>query len=278
MLIRPTAVAGTFYPSAASEIHHLFEQWRINAVTAKPSGQKTIDDKRPRALIVPHAGYLFSGQAAFESYQLWQASDGTPSEEIKTVVIMGPAHRYAFKGIATVSADALETPLGHLPVDTELRDELLAEFGSVIVSDEANAPEHSIEVHQPFIKSILPNVKVLPLLNGDVSVNEVSRVLSKLWSRSDVYFVISSDLSHFHSYSDAQKIDLQTAQLINSRNWQSLSGTRACGYRGIQGLLNLENSPSFDIQALRLLNSGDTVGDKEQVVGYGSWAIYEEVK
>ncbi len=278
MLIRPTAVAGTFYPSSASEIQRLFEQWRLNTGSAKSGDQQTTSDKRPRALIVPHAGYVYSGQAAFESYQLWQASDATPWEEIKTVVVMGPAHRYAFEGIATVSADALDTPLGRLPVDTQLRDELLSEFGSVVVSDEANAPEHSIEVHLPFIEAVLPNVKVLPLLNGDVSVNEVTKVLSKLWSRPDVCFVISSDLSHFHSYAEAQQIDQQTAQFINTRNWQSLNGARACGYKGIQGLLNLESSPSFDIQALRLINSGDTAGDKQRVVGYGSWAIYEGVK
>ena len=283
MLIRPTltrpmAVAGTFYPSSASEIQRLFDLWRLNAASVKSGGQKTTSAKRPRALIVPHAGYVYSGQTAFESYQLWQASDATPLEEIKTVVVMGPAHRYAFEGIATVSADTLETPLGRLPVDTQLRDELLAEFGSVIISDEANAPEHSIEVHLPFIKAILPNVKVLPLLNGDVSVNEVTKVFSKLWSRPDVCFVISSDLSHFHSYAEAQQIDQQTAQLINAGNWQSLNGARACGYKGIQGLLNLENSPSFDIKALQLINSGDTAGDKQRVVGYGSWAIYEGVK
>jgi hypothetical protein len=278
MLVKSTAVAGTFYPSSASEIQRLFDLWRLNAASAKLNGQKTISDKRPRALIVPHAGYVYSGQMAFESYQLWHASDGTPLEEIKTVVVMGPAHRYAFEGIATVSADALETPLGNLPVDTLLRDELLAEFGSVIISDEANAPEHSIEVHLPFIKTLLPNAKVLPLLNGDVSVNEVTKVLSKLWSRLDVCFVISSDLSHFHSYAEAQQIDQQTAQLINTRNWQSLNGARACGYKGIQGLLNLEKSPFFDIQELQLNNSGDSAGDKQQVVGYGSWAIYEEVK
>lgn len=277
-LTRPMAVAGTFYPSAASGIQRLFEQWRMNADSAESGGQQTTSDKRPRALIVPHAGYVYSGQVAFESYQLWQASHGAPSEEVKTVVVMGPAHRYAFEGIATVSADTLETPLGRLSVDTQLRDELLSEFGSVIVSDEANAPEHSIEVHQPFIKAVLPNVKVLPLLNGDVSVNEVSKVLSKLWSLPDVYFVISSDLSHFHSYAEAQQIDQQTAQLINAGSWQTLNGTRACGYKGIQGLLNLEKSPSFDIQPLQLINSGDTAGDKQRVVGYGSWAIYEGVK
>lgn len=278
MLIRPTAVAGTFYPRSASEIQRLFDLWRLNAASAKSDGQKKISNKRPRALIVPHAGYVYSGQMAFESYQLWQASDETPLEEIKTVVFMGPAHRYAFEGIATVSADALETPLGNLPVDTLLRDELLAEFGSVIISDEANAPEHSIEVHLPFIKEILPNAKVLPLLNGDISVHEVTKVLSKLWSRPGVCFVISSDLSHFHSYAEAQQIDQQTAQLINTRNWQSLNGARACGYKGIQGLLNLQKSHSFDIQELQLNNSGDSAGDKQQVVGYGSWAIYEEVK
>lgn len=278
MLIRPTAVAGTFYPRSASEIQRLFDLWRLNAASAKSDGQKKISNKRPRALIVPHAGYVYSGQMAFESYQLWQAGDETPLEEIKTVVFMGPAHRYAFEGIATVSADALETPLGNLPVDTLLRDELLAEFGSVIISDEANAPEHSIEVHLPFIKEILPNAKVLPLLNGDISVHEVTKVLSKLWSRPGVCFVISSDLSHFHSYAEAQQIDQQTAQLINTRNWQSLNGARACGYKGIQGLLNLQKSHSFDIQELQLNNSGDSAGDKQQVVGYGSWAIYEEVK
>ena len=278
MLTRSTAVAGSFYPSTASEIQSLFDLWRLNAARAKSGGQKTISDKHPRALIVPHAGYVYSGQVAFESYQLWQASNEKPLDEIKTVVIMGPAHRYAFEGIATVSVDALETPLGTLPVDTELRDALLAEFGSVIVSDEANAPEHSIEVHLPFIKAILPNAKVLPLLNGDVSVNEVSKVLSKLWSRPDVYFVISSDLSHFHSYAEAQQIDKQTAEFINGGNWPLLNGARACGYKGIQGLLNLETQYPLSIQALQLINSGDTAGNKQSVVGYGSWAIYEEVK
>jgi AmmeMemoRadiSam system protein B len=278
MLIRPTAVAGAFYPNSASEIQNLFDLWHSEAGENESSKQTSSVAKFPRALIVPHAGYVYSGQMAFESYQLWQASDGIPLEEIKTVVVMGPAHRYAFEGIATVSAEALETPLGNLAVDTQLRDALLAEFGSVIVSDEANAPEHSIEVHLPFIKAMLPNAKVLPLLNGDVSVDEVTKVLSKLWSRSDVYFVISSDLSHFHSYAEAQQIDQQTAQLINTRNWPSLSGARACGYKGIQGLLNLENSSSFDIQELQLNNSGDSAGDKQRVVGYGSWAIYEEVK
>ncbi len=288
MLIRPTTVAGTFYPSTASEIQRLFESWGLNVANSKPDGQKTTSAKLPRALIVPHAGYVYSGEVAFTSYQLWksanqkprnrQPANAAPLDEIKTVVVMGPAHRYAFAGIATVSVDALDTPLGKLQVDTQLRDELLTDFSSVIVSDEANAPEHSLEVHLPFIKAILPNVKVLPLLNGDVSVDEVTKVLSKLWSRPDVYFVISSDLSHFHTYAEAQQIDEQTAQLINTGNWQSLNGARACGYKGIQGLLNLKNSQPLEVQELQRINSGDTAGDKQSVVGYGSWAIYEEVK
>jgi len=269
--VRESAVSGLFYPDNPQQLKSYFSNWlpgRLPGVRAAAS--------LPRALIVPHAGYAYSGAAAAKGYQLWQGAE----DRIKTVVVMGPAHRVAFEGIATVSADELETPLGSLKVDVGIRDAILSEFAQVGVSDYANAPEHSLEVHFPFIKEILPDAKVLPLLNGHVATLQVVEVLERLWQDESVFFVISSDLSHFHTYDEAQQIDHQTADIINRRDSQSLNGERACGYKGIQGLLGMmahaENPDTFEIEQLELVNSGDTAGSIESVVGYGTWAIYQK--
>lgn len=268
--VRESAVSGLFYPDSPQQLRSYFDHWLPEESAGVHAGVSL-----PRALIVPHAGYAYSGAAAAKGYQLWQGA----GNRIKTVVVMGPAHRVAFEGIATVSADELETPLGRLKVDTVIRDALLSEFAQVGVSDYANAPEHSLEVHFPFIKEILPEAKVLPLLNGHVATLQVVEVLERLWQDESVFFVISSDLSHFHAYDEARQIDHQTADIINRRDWQSLNGERACGYKGIQGLLGMmahaEDPEAFKIEQLELVNSGDTAGSTESVVGYGTWAIYQ---
>lgn len=266
MLIRKMAVAGRFYPSAEPELTALFQQWR-----QRREEIATAIGQPPRALILPHAGYAYSGEAAYKGLQLWRAA----SDKIHTVVVMGPAHRMAFEGIATLSVDAVETPLGQLRLDIDLRNKLLQGGYQLGVSDVANAQEHSLEVHFPMIKSILPQAKVLPLLNGSVAASEVADLLSTLWSDPHVYFVISSDLSHFHSYEQAQKIDRETAQMIRQFDGRFLDGQRACGYKGIQGLLGLKSRYDLSIEQLQLLNSGDTAGDKQRVVGYGAWSMYE---
>ncbi|MEA1989063.1 MAG: AmmeMemoRadiSam system protein B [Pseudomonadota bacterium] len=264
--VRPPAVSGMFYPGNKQEISDFFAECENFSLI-----KHTHSNPIPRALILPHAGYIYSGCAAYEGYQYWQAA----SEKIKTVVVIGPAHRVAFEGIATVGVELLETPLGLVEVDGDLRDYMIKE-GLISVADQAHAAEHSIEVHLPFIQSMLPNAKILPLLDGMVSADKVKKIIESLWNDSGVYFVISSDLSHFHSYDEAKAIDKQTANLIESGDWQALNGNRACGYIGIQGLLKMQVSHSLKLEQIRLINSGDTAGDKQRVVGYGSWAVFEQ--
>ncbi|BCN93121.1 MEMO1 family protein [Thiomicrorhabdus immobilis] len=265
MDVRFPAVTGLFYPDSAQEIQD-FIKGCYSQITVRDESK----DKAPRALIVPHAGYVYSGCSALQGYQYWQNTD----TEIKTVVVIGPAHRVAFNGVATVSVDALQTPLGLVEVDCPLRDELI-DRGLIGFSDEANAPEHSLEVQFPFIQSIVPGAKIVPLLSGRVDSAKLSQIMEYLWSKKGVYFVISSDLSHFHTYEEAQRIDQQTADFINNVKWQSLNGERACGYIGIQALLRLQSKLGLNIEQLNLINSGDTAGDKQRVVGYGAWAIYD---
>ncbi|MDG6773026.1 AmmeMemoRadiSam system protein B [Thiomicrorhabdus sp. ZW0627] len=262
--IRQTAVAGLFYPQQPELLLTMFKEWMPD------EDMQSSNSEIPRALIVPHAGYVYSGEAAARGYKLWMGAE----DQIKTVVVMGPAHRVGFHGITTLDFDAVDSPLGPLEIDTQLRDELLETFPQIEVSNFAQKQEHSLEVHFPFLKYLLPDVKVLPLLNGSVSVDQVKQVLENLWQRKDVYFVISSDLSHFHPYDEARTIDSQTAEMVNQANWLPLNGERACGYKGIQGLLALHDEFSMQIQEVGLVNSGDTAGDKSRVVGYGTWAIY----
>lgn len=270
MSVRIPAVSGLFYPDSAEEIYGFFNQCEADLVVA----EEQISNP-PRALIVPHAGYVYSGCAAYQGYQCWQGE--VAKEAINTVVVIGPAHRVAFSGVATVTVDKLQTPLGLVEVDCELRDELV-DKGWVGFSDQAHAPEHSLEVQFPFIQDVLPNAKVLPLLNGMVDSTQVSNIIEYLWCKEGVYFVISSDLSHFHPYSEAQKIDQQTASYISNGEWQALDGQRACGYIGIQGVLRLKNKLALKLKQLNLINSGDTAGDKQRVVGYGTWAVYQKLQ
>ena len=259
----PAAVAGLFYPAEPDELNAWLDQQLAQSV-------ETPRQDPPRALIVPHAGYVYSGILAARAFSLWKNAP-----QIKTVVVIGPAHRVPFRGIATVTAEALETPLGQVPVDTRLRDELVHRFEQVGYLDVAHAPEHSLEVQLPFLQKTVPQAKVVPLLNGEVSAEEEAQVLNWLWQQPGVYFVISSDLSHYHPYEMARRIDSETAQLIETGDWTALNGERACGYKGIQGILALAKTHPLEIARLGLINSGDTAGPKDQVVGYGAWAIWD---
>ena len=264
--VRPAAVAGMFYPADPAELNQWLDTWLAAPVEVPRQDP-------PRALIVPHAGYVYSGALAARAFSLWK-----DAPQIETVVVIGPAHRVPFRGIATVTADALETPLGQVSVDTRLRDELVRRFEQVGYLDVAHAPEHSLEVQLPFIQKTVPQAKVVPLLNGEVSAEEEAEVLEWLWQQPGVYFVISSDLSHYHPYEVARRIDGETARLIESGDWAALSGDRACGYKGIQGVLALAGRRPLEMARLGLINSGDTTGPKDQVVGYGAWAIWDAAR
>lgn len=264
--IRATAVAGLFYPDNAK----VLGDWLAETLGDEAKG-RNLETMIPRAIIVPHAGYIYSGATAAKGFELWQGAQ----DKIRTVVVIGPAHRVGFRGVSTVDFSALATPLGELAVDCALRDELLQRFDFMSIHNAAHAPEHSLEVELPFIKYLLPDVQVLPLLNGSVSVQEEVDLIRDLWRRDEIYFVISSDLSHFLDYDSARKIDGETADLIESRAWQSLSAERACGYKGVQGVLAALDGQALQIRRLQTLNSGDTAGDKSRVVGYGAWALYD---
>lgn len=261
--VRPSAVAGLFYPAEAERL----QAWLGRALEGSAAKQAEI----PRALIAPHAGYVYSGQTAAKAFKLWQDAQ----DAIQTVVLLGPAHRVGFNGVATLDYAAMATPLGHVGVDEALRTALLQHFEWLHTHNAAHAPEHSLEVMLPFIQTLLPKARVLPLLTGTVAAESVSALLAFLWQQPGVYMVISSDLSHFHPYAEAQALDAQTAAWIETKQWRYLDGEHACGFKGIQGLLALEAAESWRIKRLECLNSGDTAGAKESVVGYGSWAIYE---
>lgn len=264
---RPCAVAGLFYPADPV----ILQNWLQAALSDAHAPGVEENNAVPRALIAPHAGYVYSGQTAAKAFKRWHQA----AAQIKTVVIMGPAHRVGFHGMTTIDYDAMDTPLGEIAVDTEMRNALVERFDFLRYDNRAHAPEHSLEVMLPFIKTLLPQAKVLPLLNGAISALEVASILEDLLRHKGVYVVISSDLSHFHPYAEAQKMDAQTAQWIESKQWRHLDGEHACGYKGLQGLLVMHQAEHWRVERVECVNSGDTAGSKDSVVGYGSWAIYE---
>ncbi len=222
----------------------------------------------PKAVIAPHAGHIYSGDIAGSAYALLAKRRG----EIKRVVLLGPNHRVAFRGVALSPADVWETPLGNIAVDKVSRDAVGSEQGSMI-SSEPFAGEHSLEVHLPFIQRALGDVEVLPILVGQAPREQVSAILEKLWGGPETAIVVSSDLSHFHDYETCRKKDEETTSAIECLNPSGLEGDRACGYFSIHGLIDQAQRRDLRVTALDVRNSGDTQGGRDRVVGYGSFAF-----
>lgn len=258
--LRPPAVAGMFYPSApavlAAELDGLLAQ------------ATSFSGPAPKAIIAPHAGYQYSGPVAASVY----ARLKPVREEIRRVVLLGPAHRVWFRGLALPSVAAFRTPLGDVPIDGEAV-RLLRKMPSIVVRDDAHAAEHSLEVHLPFLQRVLTGFALVPLAVGDATAAVVSAVLEVLWGGPETLIVISSDLSHYHDYRTAQGIDAATAAAIERCDGRALDGERACGYLPIQGLLEQAARRRLPVRRLDLRNSGDTAGSRSQVVGYGAWAV-----
>lgn len=258
--MRPPAVAGTFYPGDPTVLAST-----VDGLIASRSGD---DGPPPKALVVPHAGYVYSGPIAASAYaRLVQARD-----RIRRVVLMGPAHRVPFEGLALPEANAFETPLGVLPVDVEARDSVRGLAG-VILSDEAHRDEHSLEVQLPFLQRVLGDVSLVPFAVGDVSADTVARVLDALWGDDETLILISSDLSHYLSYDVAQSADARTAERIVGR--RVLEHHQACGATPLNGLLLEARRRNLKSEVLDLRNSGDTAGPRGRVVGYGAFAFHE---
>jgi AmmeMemoRadiSam system protein B len=225
----------------------------------------------PKALIAPHAGYAYSGRVAGAAFAILRAS----AQTITRVVLIGPAHYVHLSGIAVPGFEAFATPLGRVAVDTEACSEL-GRVKFVTQTDAPHAPEHALEVELPFLQTILlSSFQVVPLLVGDSAPEEVAHLLDQLWGGSETLIVVSSDLSHYHSYEIAQRLDLATAQAIEKGDWQSLGSANACGWLAVAGLLKETQRRELEASRLSLCNSGDTAGECDRVVGYGAWMFTE---
>jgi AmmeMemoRadiSam system protein B len=225
-------------------------------------------DAAPKAVIVPHAGYIYSGPIAASAY----ARLAPDASQIRRIVLLGPSHRVAFKGLAAPAASVFDTPLGPVDID-QAAIATLRDLPFVHSSDAAHAAEHSLEVQLPFLRKVAPQARLVPLAVGDATADEVAQVLERLWGGDETRVVISSDLSHYLPYAAAQAADLETAVAIEHLNPRPLNGERACGYLPISGLLEVARRRGLAIARLDLRNSGDTAGPRDRVVGYGAWAL-----
>jgi len=263
--IRPAAVAGAFYTGdprvLASEVAAMLEEAEQHI--KKPA-------TLPKAVIVPHAGYIYSGPVAASAYALLEQGRNI----YRRVVLLGPVHRVPVRGLALPSTEGFATPLGIVPLDLDAMASL-ADLPQVVEYDTAHAYEHSLEVQLPFLQAVLDDFKLVPLAVGDATPQEVAEVLERLWGGPETLIVISSDLSHFLTYREAQHIDSTTAQAILDLRWP-LSHEQACGGTPVNGLLLAAQRHHLKPQLLNLHNSGDTAGDKTRVVGYGAFAFTGE--
>lgn len=260
--IRPPAVAGRFYPGDPVELRNL-----ISALLAQvpPTTRPA-----PKALIAPHAGYLYSGPIAASAYaQLIAARD-----TIKRVVLFGPSHYVALDGVAATSAEGFATPLGVVPVDAEALRRVLS-LPQVTILDAAHAKEHSLEVQLPFLQTVLSGFTLVPLAVGDATAEEIGQILDALWDGPETCFVISSDLSHYHDSKTARRLDRATAKAIEALKSEAIGEDQACGRISIRGLLQAARRRGLRARTVDLRNSGETAGPHDKVVGYGAFAFEE---
>lgn len=258
--IRPPAVAGQFYPAEAARLRTQVEQYLQDAAESRGV---------PRAIIVPHAGYVYSGPVAASAYACLRPG----RQQIRRVILLGPAHRVPVRGLAASSADAFATPLGEVPLDREAIACLL-ELSQVHIQDEVHAPEHGLEVHLPFLQTVLADFQLIPLVVGEAAPEAVAEVLAQYADDPHTLIVISSDLSHYQDYDRACYLDRATSYSIE--RLRPLPAGQACGRHAINGLLHLARERGWEAQTVDLRNSGDTGGPRHQVVGYGAYLFRDE--
>lgn len=257
---RPPAVAGQFYPADPASLRNQIEGFLANAKASVPP---------PKAIVVPHAGYIYSGAVAASAY----ACILPLYKRIHRVVLLGPCHRVPLRGLALPSVDYFATPLGMVEIDKEAAQSVTS-LPHVVISDRPHGPEHSLEVHLPFLQLCLERFKLIPLAVGESPPEEIATVLEHLWGGEETLIVISTDLSHFHEYQTARRLDQATSRSIEEKRYQAIGPEDACGCRPLNGLLYLARQRELEVIRLDLRNSGDTAGPRNSVVGYGSYAIH----
>ena len=262
--IRHPAVAGMFYSAdnnvLQKDIHRYLDENDIPLHTFKSN---------PKAIVVPHAGYVYSGPVAATAYKYL-----IPLKHlINRVVLLGPSHQVAFNGLAVPELDTFNTPLGDIQIDRDAI-QLLSDLPQVIESDVAHRDEHSLEVQLPFLQEILDDFSLIPLVVGDAGRHEVAEVINRLWGDEHTLIVISSDLSHYHSYNEAIEMDQLTSEAITHLQPDLIGYADACGRNGLKGMMTVAQQKDLKVEMLDLRNSGDTAGSKDRVVGYGAYVFY----
>lgn len=257
--VREPAVAGVFYPREAAALRREVLRYLAEAnVATKP----------PKAIIAPHAAYEYSGPIAASAF----AAAAPLRGRVERVVVIGPAHRSAFRGLALPEASAFATPLGLSSVDEEARRALRV-LPQVISSDRAHAGEHSLEVELPFVQEVLGDVTIVPLAVGSATDFDVGGALARVWGGPETFIVVSSDLSHYLPYEEARRVDGATASAIERLSPEELDEDSACGRIGVRALLRCARAHGRHAETLDLRSSGDTAGSRDEVVGYGAFAF-----
>jgi len=262
--VRPAAVSGMFYSEDPIKLYRQMESFL--------QGDSPLVDQAPSMLIVPHAGYPYSGRIAGKAYRILSNWKNNYSH----VAILGPPHREYLTIIGGSSASEFQTPLGNAKLDTILIRKIVEIMDSVGFTDSAHSPEHSLEVQIPFLQFILKEFRILPFLIGDVTPESVSQFIEILLKNKNMLVVVSTDLSHYLPYEEAVNMDRKTAEHIENLNYSKITEGDACGIWALRGALMYAKDNNLNIRRISLQNSGDTAGSKDQVVGYGSWVIYPE--
>ena len=260
-VVRNPAVAGQFYAEHVAELSMSVAQLLDEVETPETAA--------PKAIIAPHAGYMYSGTVAAAAYACLQPY----RNRYRRVILLGPCHRTPLSGLALSGADAFRMPTGDVPLDRDTIDAIDLPGADVI--DEAHASEHSLEVHLPLLQAVLDEFRLVPIIVGDTSPECVADALDALWGGAETLIVISSDLSHYLPYSKAQVIDARTCAAIEQMQGERINHSMACGATAIRGLLLAAKRRNMTVTTIDLCNSGDTSGERDAVVGYGAWVLSE---
>jgi hypothetical protein len=259
MSVRPPAVAGMFYPGDPAALDRAVRGYLAGVAVRGPA---------PKAMILPHAGYPYSGPVAASGH----ARLAEVRDTVTRVVLLGPAHRVPVSGLAVSTADSFATPLGEVPVDRESVGRILA-LPQVTAFDAAHRLEHSLEVHLPFLQEALAAFALVPLVVGDATTEEVAEVIEALWGGPETLILVSSDLSHYHDYDTARRLDTATSAAIEALTPDAIADHQACGRIPVKGLLRAAKHHGLTAETIDLRSSGDTAGPRGEVVGYGAYVF-----
>jgi AmmeMemoRadiSam system protein B len=278
--IREAAVAGSFYPADAAELRETVQRL-LDAAAVARGPVSAAPGPVPAALVVPHAGYVYSGPVAAAAYARLRPH----RQRYRRVLLLGPCHRVPFAGMAVSDADAFRTPLGDVPLDRPLIESLIESLNgtpghpAVMRFDVAHRSEHSLEVQLPFLQVALDAFTLVPIVVGDASPKAVAAVIDRLWRGPETLLIVSSDLSHYLGYAQARRRDRGTCMAIEALDGSGIAHSEACGATPLRGLLIAAAQRGLRAVTLDLRNSGDTAGGPDdsmrQVVGYGAWMFVE---